>query len=66
LDATEIRRFSDVDAEFARADGEGDGSLSWWRTAHRDYYTRVLSGSGQTVDDDLAIVCERFEVLLSN
>jgi uncharacterized protein YhfF len=63
--SAEIRRFGEVDAVFARAEGEGDGSLSWWRTAHRDYYTRVLAGSGHTVDDNLAVVCERFELLLT-
>lgn len=64
--SAEIRRFAEVGAEFARDEGKGDGSLSWWRTAHREYYTRVLASSDHTVDDDLAIVCQHFELLLSN
>lgn len=64
--SAEVRSFSEVDEEFAQAEGEGDGSLGWWRTAHRAYYTRTLAGSGQILDDDLAIVCERFELLLTN
>ena len=61
--SVEMRRFADVDAEFARTEGEGDLSLAWWRQAHRAYYERVLAGSGVIVDDDLAIACERFEIL---
>lgn len=60
--SVEIRRFCEVDEDFARAEGEGDGTLFWWRTAHRAYYERVLAGSGQEVDDALEIVCERFEL----
>lgn len=63
--SVEIRRFADVDEAFARAEGEGDQTLAWWRTAHRAYYERVLAGSDHRVDDDLQIVCERFEVVLA-
>ncbi|PJI88587.1 ASCH domain-containing protein [Sphingomonas koreensis] len=62
--SVDIRRFADVDADFARTEGEGDLTLEWWRAAHRAYYERVLAGSGYTVDDDLLIACERFEVVL--
>ena len=60
----EIRRLGDVDAAFARREGEGDGTLAGWRTAHEAYYRRVLEGTGITVDDDLKIVCETFERVL--
>lgn len=59
-----VRRFGDIDAEFAATEGEGDGSLAWWREAHRSYYTRVLAGSGVEVDEDLLIACEIFECVL--
>jgi uncharacterized protein YhfF len=62
--SVDICKFSDVDADFARTEGEGDLTLEWWRAAHRAYYERVLAGSGYTVDDDLQIACERFEVVL--
>lgn len=61
--SVEVRRFAEIDAEFARSEGEGDLSLAWWRDAHRAYYRRVLSGSGISVDDGLLIACERFEVV---
>jgi len=62
--AVEIRAFIEVNAEFAREEGEGDLSLEWWRTAHRAYFERVLAGSRHTADDALLIACERFEVVL--
>ncbi|WP_348946516.1 ASCH domain-containing protein [Chitinibacter sp. FCG-7] len=61
--AVEIRRFGDVDEDFARIEGEGDQTLGWWREAHRSYYTRVLAGTDHAVDDDLEIVCEQFDLV---
>lgn len=61
--SVDIRRFAEVDEEFARAEGEGDLTLAWWRTAHRAYFERVLAGSGHGVDDDLEIACERFDLV---
>lgn len=61
--SVEIRRFREVDEAFARAEGEGDLTLEWWRAAHRAYYERVLAGSGHVVNADLEIVCERFELM---
>lgn len=57
----DICRFADVSAEFAATEGEGDGSLAYWRRVHRAYYTRVLADTGIAVDDDMLIACERFE-----
>ncbi len=63
--SVDIRRFGDVDADFARTEGEGDLTLEWWRDAHRAYYERALADTDYTVDDDLLIACERFEVVLA-
>ena len=63
IEAT-VRRFDDVDADFAAMEGEGDGSLAWWREAHHAYYSRVLAGSLAVVDGDLMIACEIFECVL--
>ncbi|MEZ4707622.1 MAG: ASCH domain-containing protein [Caldilineaceae bacterium] len=30
----QIKPYNEVDAEFARAEGEGDRTLAWWRQAH--------------------------------
>lgn len=61
----DIRRFGDVDEEFARIEGEGDLTLSWWRAAHQGYYTRVLAGTDHVVNEDLQVVCEQFELVFS-
>lgn len=63
--SVEVRRFAEVDEDFAAAEGEGDGTLDWWRTAHRAYYLRVLAGSPFDFSDDLEIACEHFEVLFT-
>jgi uncharacterized protein YhfF len=61
--SVETRRFGEVDEDFARAEGEGDLTLDWWRTAHRAYYESVLAGSRHIVNADLEICCERFELV---
>lgn len=55
--------FHAVTAKHAALEGEGDGSLSYWRRVHRDYYRRVLVGTGRGFSDDMPVVLERFEVV---
>jgi uncharacterized protein YhfF len=52
------RRFDEVDASFAFDEGEGDRSLSYWRGAHRRYFTRR-----GTFAPDMDLWCERFRVI---
>lgn len=52
-----------VDARFAADEGEGDGSLAWWRAAHESAFAREAAALGYTVDDDLVVVCERFRLV---
>lgn len=57
--------FDQVSADHAHAEGEGDRSLSYWRRAHRDFFTRAAEqrgGAGFT--PDMPVVLERFEVLV--
>ncbi len=60
----EIRRFAEVDEDFARAEGEGDLTLEWWREAHRAYFLRAHADTPEVVNDDLLVICERFEVVM--
>lgn len=55
--------FHAVPAEHAALEGEGDGSLRYWRRVHRDYYRRVLAGTGHEVSDEILVVLEQFEVV---
>ena len=59
----EIVPFGEVDAEFARLEGEGDRSLEAWRRERERYFRRVLAGSGTKFSTDLPLVLERFELL---
>jgi uncharacterized protein YhfF len=58
----EIKKFGEIDENFAHMEGEGDLTLEWWRAAHRAYYEKLLAGSDYAVDDDLLIACEYFEL----
>ena len=58
-----IRKFNEVDADFAREEGEGDLSLNYWRQAHKNYFSRVLPKIGKEFSEDIPLVCERFRVV---
>ena len=55
----EVRRFDDVDDDFAWTEGEGDRSLSWWRDAHEQFFARV----GTPIAGDTELVLEWFDVV---
>ena len=58
-----IRNYNEVDADFARAEGEGDLSLEYWREAHKNYFSRVLPKIGKEFSEEMPLVCERFRVI---
>ena len=60
IESTEVsyRRFDQVDAAFARDEGEGDRSLAHWRDAHRRYFGRLGK-----FRDDMMLMCERFRLV---
>jgi uncharacterized protein YhfF len=58
-----IRKYNEVDADFARQEGEGDLSLRYWREAHRNYFSRVLKKIGKEFSEEMPLVCERFRVI---
>ncbi|CAA9410973.1 MAG: hypothetical protein AVDCRST_MAG03-1864 [uncultured Rubrobacteraceae bacterium] len=61
----EVRRFDEVDEQFAHEEGEGDRSLEHWRGAHRRYFSRTLANIGREFAEDMPLVCERFRVVYS-
>ncbi len=65
LEATEvtIRAYQDVDATFARDEGEGDLSLEYWREAHWRYFSRTLGKIGKEPTLEMLLECERFRVI---
>ena len=57
-----VMAFDRVSEAHARKEGEGDRTLSHWRTVHRDYLTRVLARNNLTFSEKTAVVCEEFEL----
>ena len=55
--------YEEVSAEFAAIEGEGDGSLEYWRSVHWPYYERVLGAFGRAPERRMPIACEQFEVV---
>ncbi|MBB1487129.1 ASCH domain-containing protein [Oceanospirillum sediminis] len=58
-------KFSEVTAEFASAEGEGDKSLAWWRKTHWDFFSAECEEQGLEPDDNMILVLERFRVVYS-
>ena len=52
------RRFDEVDAEFARQEGEGDRTLDSWRRDHRIYFGRL-----GRFEQTMMLACERFRLV---
>ena len=59
---TEVRHlpFSEVDAQFAFDEGEGDQTLEYWRAAHRKFFTECCDELGVEFDESMMICCKRF------
>ena len=61
--SVEIMPFREVTAEFAATEGEGDGSLSYWREAHRRFFGRECAAANREFTEDMLVACERFAVV---
>ena len=58
-----VRKYNEVDADFAHSEGEGDLSLKYWREAHRNFFSRTLPKIGKGYSEDMPLVCERFRLI---
>ena len=65
VQTVEIRHlpFAEVDAQFAFDEGEGDRSLSYWRSVHHEYFSREAALLGIDLDERSIVCCERFILL---
>ena len=61
--SVEVAAFEDVGDRFAATEGEGDGSLAYWREAHWVAFARSLATVGREPAPDMPVVCEVFEVV---
>lgn len=60
---TVVHKFKDVPEDIAIAEGEGDLSLSYWRSVHSQLYTPYLQKWGIDDIEDATVITEFFEVL---
>ena len=59
----ELRHFNEIDDSFAFEAGEGDLTLRWWLTAHRQEFAEQAEREGFEVDERIELVLEHFEVV---
>src|SRR5690606_33662271 len=59
----EISPFDQVTAEYAAIEGEGDGTLAYWRQAHWRFFERECRRLGREATDSMPVVCCEFELL---
>ncbi len=59
----ELRHFNEIDDAFAFDAGEGDLSLRWWLTAHRQDFAERAEREGFEVDERVELVLEWFELV---
>ena len=62
---TEVRivPFGAVQLEFASAEGEGDGSLEWWRASHWEFFGKVCARIERAATTEMPVVCQRFRLV---
>ena len=58
-----IRKYNEVDADFARDEGEGDLSLRYWQEAHKNFFSHSLLEIGAEFSEEMPLVCERFRLI---
>jgi uncharacterized protein YhfF len=59
----EKRYFNEIDDAFAFDAGEGDLTLRWWLTAHRQDYAERAEAEGFEAHERIELVLEHFELV---
>ncbi len=59
----EVVPYSEVTPEYASIEGEGDGSLEYWRRGHWAFFGRECARLGRQPSESMPVVCSVFEVL---
>jgi uncharacterized protein YhfF len=60
-----VMPFNEVTAEFAAVEGEGDGSLEFWRQEHSNSFSRECARIGRIFNEVMPVACERFRVVFT-
>lgn len=53
--------FNEVTEEFAKSEGEGDGTYEWWHEAHINFFTEYAKTIGAEFTETSELVLERFD-----
>lgn len=61
--SVEVVPFDQVTEDFAATEGEGDGSLDYWRRAHEAFFGRDCVRIGRRFTPSVPVVCETFRVV---
>jgi uncharacterized protein YhfF len=61
--AVDIVPFNAVSEDFARTEGEDDGTLASWRRNHTAFFNGECARIGRVPDSAMLVVCERFRVI---
>ena len=56
-------KFSDVDADIAYKEGEGDRTLAYWRKSHLEFFEWLYEKLGHEFSESEEIVVEEFRVI---
>jgi len=63
ITTVQVIPYSAVTAEYAAIEGEGDGSLDYWRQAHWGFFLRECRRIGREPEESMPVICSVFEVL---
>lgn len=61
--SSQVVAFNEVSAEYAAIEGEGDGSLEYWRKGHWNFFSRECRRIGREPAESMPVICNVFEVL---
>lgn len=56
-------KYKDITEEFAKAEGEGDKTLRWWRETHWEFFAQECAELGIHPSEEMLLVLERFKVV---
>jgi uncharacterized protein YhfF len=59
----DIVPYEEVTEEFAAIEGEGDGSLAYWRRARDTFFREECGCIGRDFTEEMPVICEQFEVV---
>lgn len=55
-----VTPYCEVDERHAWKEGEGDRSLSYWKSVHQRFFAEEMKSAGLTFNEKVKVVCEEF------